>query len=330
MAELEIMIEHRDTGKYYFPMVEEGVKWQTDREGVPGKATFKIINDGKVKVTEGDAVRITYGKAKVFFGFVFERNFDTSGEIDITAYDQLRYLTNKDTYQYKNKTASQVIKMLASDFSLKIGKNSIADTKYVIKKRTEQNMSLFDIIGNALDITMLNTDQMYVLYSDFDKLTLKNLADMYVKDGNGYFVVTGETLTDYTYKTSIDKDVYNQIKLEKDDKDTGRVVFYPAYDTKNINKWGVLQYFEKLQDGENGANKAKALLKLYNEKTHTLELKNVKGNVKVRAGSLICVSMKVGDIKINNPMLVEKAVHTWESSNYRMDLIVRGGMINGA
>lgn len=92
----------------------------------------------------------------------------------MTAYDQLRYLNNKDTYVYENKTASQFIQMLAADFSLNTG--TLEDTGFVIASRVEDNTSLFDMIENALDLTLQNSKEMFVLFDDFGKLTLKNIS----------------------------------------------------------------------------------------------------------------------------------------------------------
>ena len=58
--------------------------------------------------------------------------------IRLTAYDQLRYMNNKDTYIYGNKTASQFLKMLAADFKLQTGE--IEDTGFVIGSRIEMKL----------------------------------------------------------------------------------------------------------------------------------------------------------------------------------------------
>lgn len=81
----------------------------------------------------------------VFYGFVFEksRKGSTDDIIQITVYDQLYYLKNKDTYVYTNKTAADVIRMIAEDFQLNVG--DLEDTGYTIGSRVEDNQTLFDI-----------------------------------------------------------------------------------------------------------------------------------------------------------------------------------------
>ncbi len=102
-------------------------------------------------------------------------------------------------------------------------------------------------------------------------------------------------------------------------------VIYIAKDSHNINKWGVLQYFEVLNDNINGKSKADALLKLYNTKTQNLTVKNILGDNHIRAGSIIVVFMDLGSIKVKNMMLVEKCKHKYRESEHLMDLTLRGG-----
>ena len=263
----------------------------------------------------------------VFFGFVFTKKRDREGIISVTAYDQLRYLNNKDTYVYENKTASQFVKMLAADFSLNVG--TLEDTKYVIASRVEDNTSLFDMIENALDLTLQNTKQMFVLYDDFGKLTLKNIASMKVGEGNTFLMIDEETGENFDYSSSIDDNTYNKIKLTYDNEDTGKREVYIAQDSSHMNAWGVLQHYDTLQKGENGQAKADALLKLYNSKTRNLKITNAIGDTRVRAGSMVIVNLGLGDMNMKNFMLVEKVTHTFKLDQHFMDLTLRGGEFVG-
>lgn len=308
----------------YIPITEEGIEWSTERRSAPGKLTFNIIKDDIINFSEGSTVQLRVDNRNVFFGFVFTQKRDKDQIITVTAYDQLRYLNNKDTYVYENKTASQFIKMLADDFKLNAG--TIENTGFVISSRVEENTSLFDMIENALDLTLMNNKEMYVLYDDFGKLTLKNISSMYVGDGNGAFLlIDEETGENFEYTSSIDSATYNKIKLTYDNDKTGKREVYISQDSSNINRWGVLQYFDTLQKGENGAAKADALLQLYNKKTRNLKIVNAFGDTRVRAGSMVAVSLTLGDMKLQNFMLVEKCKHIFKESEHFMDLTLRGG-----
>ena len=189
----------------------------------------------------------------------------------------------------------------------------------------EENTSLFEMIENALDLTLTNTGQMFVLYDDYGKLTLKNLSSMYVRKKNKYLMIDDGAGEDFDYTSSIDDNTYNRVKLTYDNEDTGHRDVYIAQHGKNINKWGVLQYYETLQKGENGQAKADALLSLYNKKTRNLKINNVIGDNRVRAGSMLVVNLNLGDMKVKNFMLVEKCQHTYKNNEHFMNLTLRGG-----
>lgn len=308
--------------KFLIP-VKEGMKIVWERKGVPGKLTFEAKYEKKFKIVEGNSVLVYVDGTKFFYGFVFSRKVQKDGFISFTVYDQLRYLKNKETLIYKKKTANQVIKIIAERFNLNCGK--LADTGYVISKKVEEDAALFDIIQNALDETLMTKNKLYVFYDKVGKLTLKNVADMKLTN----CVIDEETAENYTYNTSIDSDVYNQIKLFYANEEKGTYDLYVAKDSRNINNWGVLQYLEKIDDSGIGKLKSQAYLKLYNQKQRSLTISGVIGNKQVRAGSLIPVVLNLIDIKVANYMLVEKVTHTFKHGRHTMDLVLSGGDFSG-
>ena len=320
---VELLVANESGSKVYQPAVEEGIEWTTQRAGTPGKLTFKVLKDDILDFTEGSAVRLKVDGNEVFYGFVFTKSRQKDQIITVTAYDQLRYLNNKDTKVYEGKTATQFIQMLAADYRLNVG--DMEDTGYVIASRVEENSSLFDMIGNALDLTLTNTGNMFVLFDSFGKLTLKSLGKMRVGEGGNYLMIDEETGENFDYKSSIDSQTYNKVKLTYDNEETGTREVYIAQTGENMNKWGILQYFDTLQKGENGQAKADALLKLYNKKTRNLKIQNAFGDNRVRAGSLIVVNLALGDMSVKNFMLVEKCIHTYKESEHWMTLTLRGG-----
>ena len=311
-----LLIQHND--KLYAPLVQEGITWSTDRKGAPGQLTFKVVKDDIIDFTEGDAVRLRVDGIEVFYGFVFTKKRSKEPIIDVTAYDQLRYLKNKDTCVYENKTVGEFIKMIAEDYHLQTG--VIEDTGYKIESRTEINTSLFDMIQTALDMTLTNRGKMFVLYDDFGKMTLKDIENMKVD-----VLIDETTAENLDYTSSIDSNTYNQVKLTYDNEKTGTREKYVAKHSENINQWGLLQYYEQLNEGENGKAKADALLSLYNQKTRNLSIKNAFGDFRVRAGCLVPVILNLGDIILQSYMLVEKCKHEIKNDMHLMDLTLRGG-----
>jgi hypothetical protein len=312
----ELLIQNGD--KVYQPAIEGDITWKTERKGYPGELKFNIIQDDVINVTEGNAVRLKKDGSNIFYGFIFSKSSDKEKVVTITAYDQLRYFKNKDTYVYENKTAGELIKMLANDFNMQTG--TIEDTGYKIASRVEENATLFDMVQNALDLTVQNKKEMYVMYDDFGKIALKNIASMVLD-----CLVDEETAENYSYKSSIDENTYNKIKLVRENEETGKRDVFIAQSSSNMNQWGVLQYFDTLQDGENGQSKVNALLELYNKKTRNLSIKKMFGDVRVRAGCLIPVKLNLGDVNLLKLMLVEKCTHTFKESEHFMDITLKGG-----
>ena len=207
-----------------------------------------------------------------------------------------------------------MVRMLAEDFGLNAG--ALEDTGYKIASRTEDNKSLFDIIQNALDETLKATTQLYVLYDNAGKLTLSNIGNM--KLG---LVINEDTAGDYDYKSSIANNTYNKIRLFREGSDPVTVK-----SSSTIMQWGVLQYAEKVNDDSTNLNNmAASLLKLYNTKTRTLSVKNVLGDTRVRAGTLLVVILGLGDMNVSNFMLVESVKHSFKDGQHLMELKLRGG-----
>jgi hypothetical protein len=301
----------------YFPSVLDGITWETERKGAPGALRFTVVNAENPEFEEGNVVRLVVDNTPVFFGFVFKKKRDKQRQIEVTAYDQLRYFKNKETYVYKNKTADQVIQMMAADFNLNVG--TLENTGYVIKQRIEDDKTLFDIALNALDETLTNVKRLYVLYDDFGKLTLKNIESMATD-----LLIDSETGENFTYESSIDEQTYDQIKIVYDNEKTGKREVYMAKDSGNINKWGVLQYYEKANSDIGLAQKVDALLQLYNQKTRSLKISSAIGDLRVRAGSSVGVMLDLGDISVRSLMICEKVKHTFKNDYHTMDLTLRG------
>lgn len=319
--EMELLIQWKDT--CYQPVVHDDVKWSLERKGAPGKLEFTVLKDDTLKFEEGAVVRLRIDSTNVFFGFVFKKSYDKEKNIKVTAYDQLRYLKNKDTYVYKNKTATELVRMIANDFNLNVGQ--MDDTYHKIATKVEDNQTLFDIIQNALDDTLMNRSEIYVLYDDFGKLRLSYVE--FLKVG---ILIDEETAETLDYSSSIDGETYNKIKLVRENEETGKRDVYIAQHGVNMNTWGVLQYFDTVDENENVSAKANALLKLYNKKTKGLKVNGVLGDLRVRAGSLVVVQLDLDDTKIQNFMMVEKVTHKFENNHHSMDLTLKGnGVFDG-
>lgn len=307
-------------GKFEVPVLED-MKVTLERVASPGKLTFKTIFDKRFKIQEGNNVKLYIDGKRFFVGIIFSKNKESDQFISFTAYDQLRYLKNKITYTYKNKSADQIITNLAKMYGLNVGKIEKVGYK---TSRIEEDTELFDVVQNILDETMTAKNAIYTFYDDGGKLTLKNMKNMSV-----HILIDEETAEGYSYSSSIDEQTYNYIILLHQDDETGKVTTFIEKDKKNIAGWGTLQYYEKIDNKKIGKEKAKVLLEMYNKKTKSLSIKGAMGHLAVKAGTLLPVLLDLGDMKVKNYMLVEKVTHTFRNKEHKMDLTLHGGDFNG-
>ncbi len=321
MSDYKVTIEN--SGYFYEPLVEGEVSWQQERKGVPGRLEFQVVKEGALDFQEGNPVRFEIDGEPIFFGFVFTKKRSSDGRISVTAYDQLRYLKNKDSYLFKGKTAAEMLKSIAADFRLQCGE--LPSGGYVVPQLAAQDKTLFDIIQTAFDETLSNTGQLLVLYDNMGKLCIKNAGD-WLAD----YLVADDSAQDFDYSSSIDGETYNKIKLTKGDEKTGKQQLFIVKDSERLNQWGALQYTGSVGHKENGKEKAEALMKLYNQKTRQLSISKAFGDIRVRAGCHIGVALDLGDIVAKNFMLVEKVKHSFSYEGHFMDLTLRGGVINSA
>lgn len=317
--EVHLYIQNGQT--VYEPVVQGSISWEMQRKGQAGKCTFSLIPDNALHMEEGNAVRLDVKGIPVFFGFIFERSWNQDGIMKVTAYDQLRYLKNKDSYNYSDTTANQLIQKIAGDYNLQTG--VLAETGRKLS-RNEPDTTLFDMILNALDLTTIYTGNLYTFYDDVGKLTLRNMEDMKLD-----IMIDDETAQDYDFKISIDSNTYNQIKVYHDNDDSKKRDVYMAKNSENINKWGILQYDESIEKGTDGQAVAERYLTLYNRPTKSLSIKEAFGDIRVRAGCLIPVFLDIKDMKLKNYLVIEAVTHKIEGGVHTMDMTLKGAGISG-
>ncbi len=317
----ELLIGTNDGKDAFMPMAESA-EWETEISGSAGKFTCSILCDKAFEISEGAPVRFRAEGKNVFFGYVFSKRAGSDGKVRLVCYDQIRYLLNKDTCVYEGKTASQLIRLIVEDFSLKIG--SVEDSKYVIPYRVEENSTLLDMIENALELTYHNSGKRFVLYDGFGRLCLKNITSMY--GNNQCLLIGGESGEELSLSSSADKGVYNKVKLFYNNRKSGVRDIYTAFDRKNAEKLGVLQYTGSLKEGENGQAKAEELLKLYGGENVKAEVKGVFGDADFRAGCIAAVSRDIfrgmGGADKDRFMLAERVVHRFSGLGHFMDIVL--------
>lgn len=312
----ELLIANKSSGKIWeCSNSVTAVSWATERTGSPGKLTFTIIKSGDLSFTEGDVVRFSVDGQLQFYGWVFTKSKDRWGVIEVTCLDRLRYLKASGSYTLYGQTAGQIIQQIAGDLQVETG--AIADTGYAIPFISEEDQSCLDIIQSAVEQTLLNTGDIYVFFDDGNGLALQRPEDMISN------VVIGDKslLTNYTYKTDIDTQTYNSVKLARPNEKTGRADVVIAQNSATISQWGLLQLYQTVDGDINTAQmeaRAAATLQYYNRRLRTLSVESL-GVPSLRAGQMVLMKVQgLGDINLDQYVLLEKVTHTWENEIHTM------------
>lgn len=303
----------------YAPAVQE-VSYTTNRTGSPGKLEFTYIQDFPVNMEEGAKVQFHVDGRAIFQGYVFTIEQERSGQVSVTAYDQIRYLKAGASYCFVGKKLGEIIRQIAADMQLQTGE--IEDTGYAIPALTKEDSECLDIIEYALMLTQNNTGKTFVFYDDFGKLCLKEARNMM----SDIVIGNGSMLTDFSFKSDIDSETYNQVKLVRPNKETGKGDTYIFKDAETIKKWGLLQKYEKVDENLNEAQisqQGNIMMAYYNRvlKSVSVEAIGIPG---LRAGAMS--GFRIADIPElagGYFLVLEKVSHKYVNDDHTMKLEAR-------
>lgn len=292
----------------------------TSRFDSPAKLTFTVLEQSGISIPEGSSVELAVDGVKMFKGYVFTASQNRDGEVEYTAYDQLRYLKANASYVFEAMTLPQIIQQIAADFDLTCG--TLVDTGYAFPCLIKENTSCLDIIFGALSETIYMTGKIYVFYDNAGALTLVEAKDMY----SSTLIGDKSLATDFTYKRDIDSDTYNRIKLVRPNSETGRADTYIAEDTETQAKWGLLQYYDQVDENMNAAQieqMCMQYLQYYNRvvQSLTIEALGVPG---LRAGMIVPVRISAVDsLSVSRLMITEKVTHSFDGDDHTMSIEVK-------
>lgn len=285
----------------------------TERFDTPGSLTFTCLEDSGVAIPEGSSVEFSVEGVKMFKGYIFTAERNKDGEVSYTARDQLRYLKANASYLFQNMTLPQIIGQIAADFGLKVG--AMEDTGYAFPYLDKENEGCLDIIFDALAQTIVQTGKIYNFYDNCGELCLTEAKNMFITTLLG----DKSLVTDYTYKRDIDSNTYNRVKLVRKNKNSGRTDAYIHEDSDTIKKWGLLQYYDEVDENLNEAQideMCRQYLQYYNRVLQTLSLDSI-GIPGLRAGMITPVRIGAVDgLAVSRLMIAEKVTHTFEGDEH--------------
>lgn len=319
----KILITSR--GKTYEPVVRDGFSIKRTMNFEPATLTFECVNDDVLNYQEGASIKVFNDGQVIFAGFIVDKSRNKEQVIKNTCYDQLWYFKNKDTFKFLDMSYSDALNEIISHQGLLAGE--IEDTTYKVPARLERNKEYFSMLKSFYDFTLAHTGEIFTLFDDAGKISLKKPTSMIVSRA-----ITVDNSCNYSYKTSI-RNSYNRIKLSHVDDEKKELKYHVEEDMNHIKEWGLRQLLVESSDKEDMKSKASRLLELLNKKERTLEIRDVIGDWEVRGGSLVPVILnEIGDIVVNSMMMVtsvehkvKSGVHTMNVKVYNKDIMPLGG-----
>lgn len=241
----------------------------------------------------------------VFRGTIYEISKDSSNNlITFYAYDEgVRTLKAKATYNFVDKTVTEIVNIIVKEFNIPIESFIKSDTKIT---KIFFGQTLYDIFMSIYTIVSQNTGRKYMLEWTTDgkmRIVEKGIITLDVSFEEGYNLMSSSytiNLDNIVNRVAICDESYNYIKEVRDEE--------------TIKLYGIFQDIVKQTNGSDATEEAKAKLKGV-EKKCTLS----------GFGDYTCVTGRGVKVKDTYTGLVglfyiDADTHTWENGVYSIDL----------
>lgn len=316
---LELYLQNSNSGTVFdISDLAETIQVTKNIDGNSGKLTVLLHKDPKnlLQVANGSIISFIVDRVGIFFGYVFTIGTDATETYKITAYDQMRYLKNEEVYVTQNLTASQIFEKVCYDNQLRY--QIKAPSNYIPSAFLHDKKTLYEIINRGKKLANAYENKQYYITDEFGTLTWSELS----LEKTNLIIGEKSLLTDYQYEKSIDKDTSNQIKIYRENKDTGKRDIWIGKDSNTIKKWGKLQLVIKADDNDTQAmiqNTIQNYLKVKNRETQTLKLKAL-GIKELQAGKGF--KFLLNRENISQDMWIVNSTHNFNKDTHTMDLEV--------
>lgn len=295
----------------------ESITWSGRKGAAPRSVKITLLDDdGKshkrvsVDCENGDQCVMYEDGKELFRGIIVEHTQSNKKKLVITAYDNMYYLANnKDSFCYKNKTASQIFKDCVSRIGMSGGK--VADTGYVIPELPKAKTTYYDVILDALSTTYKATGIRYYPISENGELHLRKRAEKALQ----WVLEVGSNITDYTYKKSIIGIKTRVRLLSKED-----AIVYEEVNSALEGKIGTFMEVKSVDDSYNQAQMKELVQSVFSEKGMPSKTLTVSGIGISDAISGACVYVVIPHLGVERTFYIDEDTHTFKQNSHTMRL----------
>lgn len=309
----------------------EQIKINWELQGNAGSMDITCVRDKEIDLVEGDVVSLRVNGVNFFYGWVFKKEMSAYDSANFKIYDIKRYLAYKDVDVTGNETIDQFFERVCK--MANIPYRVVHKSDYIIPAKIHDGETYNNMLQYAIDQTLVGTGLRFCVRANGRVLELietsKQLMDIIIGDES--------MLTDFKYSTDIEN-TYTAFKVqrevaseyEKNKNDVKNILLRTtlvAQNVETVKKWGVLQYYEKLDSKWTDAQLAQHLQLVqnaYSKQTKTLKL-DCLGYVTCIPGNMVTVlisDLEEEKVAQGTYCLITSASHTLTHNDHTMSLDV--------
>ncbi len=317
MAEGISLIVIKNEQGYDITQLVESIKWQGRKGASARTLTAQLVDDdgcrharAEIDVEQGQQCIFSYNREELFRGIILSQSQSSKRKLTFTAYDNGIYLANnKDTFTYKNKTASEVFRDCCDRFEIPIGE--VAECTYKIPELTKPKTTIFDAIANALSLDFKATGIRHYISSDKGKISLLTRRENIIQ----WVIEAGQNLMSYTYTRSLEN-IKTRVKMVSK-KGTALA---EQRNAELEEKIGIFQEINQPDEGLTTAQINDLIASILEEEStpdRTLSLEAL-GTLEVISG--IGVYIIIPELGLSRTFYVDSDTHTFKGNLHTMSL----------
>lgn len=241
---------------------------------------------------------------ELFRGRVFyNERLSEQGTIQITCYDDaIRLSKSKGTYNFKNKTAEAITRIVCNDLGISIG--NLASTG-IPQKMLCSNMGMYEIINSAYESASKQNKKKYHIIMKQGKLSVEEVG----KEVLDYILKADSNILESAYSENAEG-VVNKVKIYDENDQYLDMV----QDNELINLVGIFQEVYTKEEDKQAKTVAQSLLQSISKDINI----TVKGNTSCLSGKTIKVEDSL--TKIVSSFYIESDEHIWSKGQYKTRL----------
>ncbi len=263
-----------------------------------------------IDIEEGQHCIFYWKGAELFRGIILEQEQSNRKRMPINAYDNGIYFSNnKDTFNYSNKTASEIFIDCCNRFQIPYGE--VAETSHVIPELPKPKTTPYDVICDALSQTYKATGNRFYPLSMEGKMHLLRRRENVLQ----WVIESGVNLSTYSLKKSITKTKTRIKLLSKED-----TVLAQKSNPDLESRIGIFQEVITPDDSLNAAQLNELASSMLDEKGKAEKTLTLSGLGIPEVYSGIGVYIIIKELNISSTWYVDQDMHTFRGKNHTMSL----------